>query len=459
MTPFSLYLQTKKHKMNHIKRPMNAFMVWSQLERKKIIEVTPDKHNAEISKELGRRWKSLSEEEKQPYIQEAVKLKILHQQEYPDYKYRPKKKVKGDSTPSLRASPTTVRPVVHSQPQQPSQVGLKRTHGHNTRVTNSTFNAQTASDLKKLKLKSAEADASNPNQGIAKRARQQIAQQKQQVIPVTVLQLQQSSTIGRKRTLSSQQQHIIVRTSPTRLSPIATTTTIVTAPKALTAAAPSASGGGLVVPMATLALPAATRAAPQPPIHPLLLQQVPVSREQLDAEGITAEVAERQRKAREEEERRLDDETELYGGVEGEKDEVDDVDDVVVGGEQSNAQEEPRRGLIESEQTEGVRLMEEDDDEYNTSLDEEVAGHMMGSGVDPALPTPSSDPPGGLPSAALQSSLQQVLTDDLLHIQGELKGELEAFDTSFDNWRSGSSVSPDSHFNFSCADILKASGP
>merc|ERR550539_12326 len=73
---------------------MNAFMVFSHYERKKIIEVQPDIHNAEISKRLGKQWKELRESEKEPYIQEAERLRLLHLQEYPGYKYQPKKKLK-----------------------------------------------------------------------------------------------------------------------------------------------------------------------------------------------------------------------------------------------------------------------------------------------------------------------------------------------------------------------------
>ncbi|KAF2364670.1 High mobility group box domain, partial [Trinorchestia longiramus] len=91
-TPYSDATKTKKHPPNHVKRPMNAFMVWSQLERRRIVAATPDMHNAEISKQLGRRWKLLTEEQRKPYREEADKLKLMHKKEYPDYKYRPKKK-------------------------------------------------------------------------------------------------------------------------------------------------------------------------------------------------------------------------------------------------------------------------------------------------------------------------------------------------------------------------------
>ena len=126
-TPYSDATQCRRPSSNgHIRRPMNPFMVFAKEERRKMSAVTPNLHNAEISKICGRKWKNMTAEEKRPYELESARLKVLHEKEYPGYKYKPQKKSKASAIKKRPASErsanrTSVKKVKVEQPLKNNQ--------------------------------------------------------------------------------------------------------------------------------------------------------------------------------------------------------------------------------------------------------------------------------------------------------------------------------------------------
>ncbi|KAG7510509.1 hypothetical protein JOB18_023908 [Solea senegalensis] len=69
----------------YIKKPLNAFMLFRQEQRLKVVTELNVHDSAIVNSELGKRWAHLPKQEKNKYFQEADRLRDLHEQRYPEW--------------------------------------------------------------------------------------------------------------------------------------------------------------------------------------------------------------------------------------------------------------------------------------------------------------------------------------------------------------------------------------
>lgn len=94
-------------KKPHIKKPLNAFMLYMKEMRAKVVAECTLKESAAINQILGRRWHELSREEQSKYYEKARQERQLHMELYPGWSARDnygyvskKKKRKKDRSPT-----------------------------------------------------------------------------------------------------------------------------------------------------------------------------------------------------------------------------------------------------------------------------------------------------------------------------------------------------------------------
>ncbi|XP_018604815.2 transcription factor 7-like 2 [Scleropages formosus] len=96
-------LKNEDEKKNHIKKPLNAFMLYMKEMRAKVVSECMLKESAAINQILGRRWHALSREEQGRYYELAKKERQRHMQLYPGWSardnYGKKKKRKREKLP------------------------------------------------------------------------------------------------------------------------------------------------------------------------------------------------------------------------------------------------------------------------------------------------------------------------------------------------------------------------
>ncbi|XP_061108728.1 lymphoid enhancer-binding factor 1-like isoform X1 [Conger conger] len=88
MKPHHEQRKEQEPKRPHIKKPLNAFMLYMKEMRANVVAECTLKESAAINQILGRRWHALSREEQAKYYELARKERQLHMQLYPGWSAR-----------------------------------------------------------------------------------------------------------------------------------------------------------------------------------------------------------------------------------------------------------------------------------------------------------------------------------------------------------------------------------
>ncbi|KAI8632639.1 hypothetical protein F5Y19DRAFT_471809 [Xylariaceae sp. FL1651] len=121
-------------------RPQNAWILFRKAHQHEVMAQHPGIHNSVVSKILGKEWRAMSKEEKQPWIDRAAREAYEHKLKHPEYKYQP-------STPKAKRGPAkrqrqprkpTVQPAHNDQ--APAGLGSYQNANHTGLVDNANHN-------------------------------------------------------------------------------------------------------------------------------------------------------------------------------------------------------------------------------------------------------------------------------------------------------------------------------
>ncbi|CAF90910.1 unnamed protein product, partial [Tetraodon nigroviridis] len=125
ISPSQILFTRFQREKDHIRRPMNAFMIFSKRHRALVHQRHPNQDNRTVSKILGEWWYALGPKEKQKYHDLAFQVKEAHFKAHPDWKWCNKERKKSSSEGRGVPGGKDIRERSMSESTEPHSVDLK----------------------------------------------------------------------------------------------------------------------------------------------------------------------------------------------------------------------------------------------------------------------------------------------------------------------------------------------